>query len=67
MRPSEFAADPALSRILEEALAEVREKMPAAAHAGEVFAAIRRDGPARALNLVLSLIEIRIGAMTYAL
>ena len=53
----EFASDPALAKILEEALAEVREKMPAGAHADEVFAAIRRDGPTRALNLALSLIE----------
>jgi DNA repair exonuclease SbcCD nuclease subunit len=53
----EFASDPTLSKILEEALAEVRDKMPAAAHADELLAAIRHDGPARALNLALSLIE----------
>ncbi len=53
----EFARDPGLMKILEQALAEVREKMPAAAHAEELFDAIRRDGPTRALNLALSLIE----------
>jgi DNA repair exonuclease SbcCD nuclease subunit len=55
----QFATDPAFTKTLEEKLAEVREKMPAAAHADELFAAIRRDGPTRALNLALSLIEIR--------
>jgi hypothetical protein len=53
----EFASDPAFSKFLEDALAEVREKIPAAAHADELFATIRRDGAARALNLALSLIE----------
>jgi hypothetical protein len=53
----EFARDPVLADILEKKLGEVREKMPAAAHTDELFASIKRDGPAHALNLALSLIE----------
>ncbi len=53
----EFSGDPAFIEILEKKLGEVREKMPVAAHADELFSAIRSEGPARALSLALSLIE----------
>lgn len=53
----EFSGAPAFIEILEKKLGEVREKMPVAAHADELFSAIRSEGSARALNLALSLIE----------
>jgi hypothetical protein len=53
----QFSSDPAFMEILEKKLGEVRDKVPAAAHADELFSTIRAEGPARAVTLALSLIE----------
>ena len=53
----ELVGDPVFAEVLERKLAEVREKMPAGAHIEDLFSSIRNEGPKRALNLALSLIE----------
>jgi hypothetical protein len=53
----QFSSDPAFMDLLEKKLGEVSAKAPDAAHADELFGAIRAEGPARAVTLALSLIE----------
>ena len=53
----QFSSDPAFMELLEKKLGEVSVKVPDAAHADELFSAIRAEGPARAVTLALSLIE----------
>jgi hypothetical protein len=53
----QFSSDPAFMELLEKKLGEVSAKVPDAAHADELFSAIRAEGPARAVTLALSLIE----------
>lgn len=55
----EFIDEPAIREVLETKLREVSEKMPAAAHADELWKSIRSEEPARARKLALSLIESR--------
>jgi DNA repair exonuclease SbcCD nuclease subunit len=53
----QFSSDSAFMDLLEKKLGEVSAKVPDAAHADELFSAIRAEGPARAVTLALSLIE----------
>lgn len=51
----------ALAASLEARLAEIRVKLPAAAHVEELFATLQAQAPARAVDLALSLIERGLG------
>lgn len=53
----EMSSEPQLAALLETKLIEIREKFPAAAHADELFDAIRAEGSHRALMLALAIIE----------
>ena len=53
----EFSKDPVFAELLEKKLLDISAKVPDAAHAGELFSAIRAEGPARAVTLASSLIE----------
>jgi len=53
----DLADDPVLSSWLEAELQSVKAKMPATAHMDELFATLRAEGPKRAVELALSILE----------
>lgn len=53
----ELAAQPDIADLLEEKLVEIRNKLPAAAHADDFIAQMRADIPNRALILARSLVS----------
>jgi UDP-2,3-diacylglucosamine pyrophosphatase LpxH len=56
LREQIVALGPGAAASLEDSLAELRAKIPAAAKVDELFDRLRREAPARALDLALSLV-----------